>query len=57
MNKMKNIATLSIVLMLLTLTSCELVGDIFSAGFYTALVLVALVIALIAYIVVKFRRK
>lgn len=43
--------------MLLTLTSCELIGDIFSAGFYTALILVALVIAVIGYIIYKIKRK
>ena len=43
--------------MLLTMTSCELVGDIFSAGFYTAIILVVLVIAIIAFIVIKMRRK
>ena len=54
---MKNFATLSIFLTLFTLTSCEMVGDIFSAGFYTALILVALAIVVIAFIVIKIRRK
>lgn len=54
---MKNVATLSILLMLFTVTSCELIGDIFSAGFYTALILVALVIAAIIFIISKLRRK
>ena len=54
---MKNLTTLSILLMLHTLTSCELVGDIFSAGFYTAIILVVLVIAIIAFVVIKIRRK
>lgn len=54
---MKNLSTLSIVVMLLTLTSCELAGDIFSAGFYTGLFIVLLVIAIIAFVVFKIRRK
>jgi hypothetical protein len=54
---MKNLTTLSILVMLLTMTSCELVGDIFSAGFYTALILVVLVIAIIAFVIIKVRRK
>jgi hypothetical protein len=54
---MKNLTTLSILVMLLTMTSCELVGDIFSAGFYTALILVVLVIAIIAFVIIKIRRK
>lgn len=44
-------------LMLLTLTSCELVGDIFSAGFYTGLFVVVLVIAIIIFIIAKMRRR
>ena len=54
---MKNIAFLSIIVMLLTMTSCDLIGDIFSAGFYTALILVVLVIAVIAFVVIKIKRK
>jgi len=37
---MKKISLLSVFLILITLTSCEVVGDIFSAGFYTGLFLV-----------------
>lgn len=54
---MKNIIALSMVLMLLTLTSCELAGDIFSAGFYTGLFIVAVVIAIIVFIVIKLKGK
>lgn len=43
--------------MMVSLTGCELVGDIFSAGFYTALFLVFLVIAIIVFIVARMRRK
>ena len=54
---MKYLSTLSIALMLFTLTGCELIGDIFSAGFYTALILVGIVIAIIVYIVAKIKRR
>lgn len=54
---MKNIIALSMILMLLTLTSCELAGDIFSAGFYTGLFIVAVVIAIIVFIVIKLKGK
>lgn len=54
---MKYLSALSIALLLFTLTGCELIGDIFSAGFYTALILVGLVIAIIVYIVVRIRRR
>lgn len=52
---MKNIIALSMVFMLLTMTSCELVGDIFQAGFYSGLFIVALVIAIIVFIVIKLK--
>lgn len=54
---MKNIIRLSMVFMLLTLTRCELVGDIFSAGFYTGLFIVAVVIAIIIFIAIKLKSK
>ena len=54
---MKHLIALSILFMLLTMTSCELVGDIFSAGFYTGLFLVVVVIAIIIFIVVKLKRR
>ena len=54
---MKHLIALSIALMLFTMTSCELIGDIFSAGFYTALILVGIVIAIIVFIVAKLRRR
>ena len=53
---MKNLIFGSILLMLFTLTSCELVGDIFSAGFYTGLFVVILVIAIIIFVVAKMRK-
>ncbi|HEU5147951.1 MAG TPA: hypothetical protein VFT90_14595 [Chryseosolibacter sp.] len=54
---MKYLSLLTIALMLFALTGCELIGDIFSAGFYTALILVGIVIAIIVYIVAKVRRR
>ena len=54
---MKNLINLSILLMLFTLTGCELVGDIFSAGFYTGLFVVILVIAVIIFVIAKIRRR
>lgn len=52
---MKNIIRVGMVLMLFTLTSCELAGDIFSAGFYTGLFIVLLVIAIIVFIAIKLK--
>jgi hypothetical protein len=54
---MKYLIALSIILMMFTLTGCELAGDIFSAGFYTGLFLVFLIIAIIVFIVLKRKRR
>lgn len=51
---MKNLILICFTLMLLTLTSCEVVGDIFSAGFYTGL---AVVVAVIVLLIWLFSRK
>ena len=45
------------VLMLLTLTSCEAIGDIFSAGVYTGLAIVVLVVIIIVWIVTRLNRR
>lgn len=52
---MKYITVLIFLFLMVSLTGCELVGDIFSAGFYTALFLVFLVVAIIIFIVMKMR--
>ena len=54
--QMKQLIALVILFMMFTLTGCELVGDIFSAGFYTGLLLVFLVIAIIVFIIARMRR-
>jgi len=38
------------------LTSCELVGDIFKAGAYTAIIGIVLVVILIFWLISRFRR-
>jgi len=55
---MKNIKVyLSLMLILLTFTmsSCEAIGDIFEAGMWTAVIIIAIVILLIMWILRKFR--
>lgn len=54
---MKNVFAFITVLMLLTLTSCEVAGDIFSAGFYTGIFIIVLVIGIIIFIVAKINRR
>ncbi len=45
-----------IVLMMLTLSGCEVISDIFSAGVYTGLAIVVLVIIVVVWIVRKLGR-
>ena len=53
---MKNQVALGMMLMLLTLTGCEAIGDIFSAGVYTGLAIVVLVVIIIVWIVARLRK-
>lgn len=53
---MRYIASLCLMLMLFTLGGCEVIGDIFSAGFYTGIFIVVLVVAIIIWIIAKLRR-
>lgn len=50
---MRNIIACCFVLMLLMMTSCELIGDIFSAGFYAGIFVVILVVILIIWLIRK----
>jgi membrane protein insertase Oxa1/YidC/SpoIIIJ len=40
----------------MTLTSCDVIGGIFKAGFWTAIIIVVIVVALILWLVGKGRR-
>lgn len=51
---MKNPIVFFCMIILLSLTGCEAIGDIFSAGFYTGL---ALVVAVAILVVWLFRRR
>ena len=42
-------------LLTFTLTGCELIGDIFEAGMWTALIIIVLVVLLIGWIFRKLR--
>jgi hypothetical protein len=54
---MKYIIALSMMLMLLTLSGCEVIGDIFSAGMYTGIFVVVFVIAIIIWLVTKMGKR
>jgi hypothetical protein len=52
---MKKIIFPTLIALLFCLSSCEIVGGIFKAGFYAGIALVVLIIALIIYLFFKFR--
>jgi hypothetical protein len=55
---MKNLLSLLYaVLLLITMTSCELIGDIFSAGVYTGIFIVIVVIILIVVLVARIFKR
>jgi len=54
---MKNLSLLFFLFFLLTMTSCELVGDIFGAGVYTGVFIVLFVIVLIVVIVARIFKR
>ena len=56
---MKNSMTIATLLLFITLmgTSCELVGDIFKAGFWSAFIVIGFVVILLIYIVTRLGRR
>lgn len=54
---MKNILGVLAIMMLLTLSGCEAIGDIFSAGVYTGVFMVVIVIVIIVVIIAKLGRR
>jgi hypothetical protein len=54
---MRKIYPLTAVFVITLLSSCELVGDIFKAGAYTGIIIVVIVVALIIWLVSKFRSR
>jgi hypothetical protein len=47
---------LLMVAMVVTLSSCELVGDIFQAGFAVGIIVVVAIVALLIWLISRFRR-
>jgi hypothetical protein len=54
---MKLFLLLSMLLVMLTLTSCGVVETIFKAGMWWAFILIALVVGIILYVVFKAKKK
>jgi heme/copper-type cytochrome/quinol oxidase subunit 4 len=55
---MKNIQaffSLVCILLLMTMSSCEVIGDIFQAGMWTAVIIIVIVILLVLWIIRKLR--
>jgi hypothetical protein len=55
LNAMRKLYSLTAILAITLLSSCELIGDIFEAGAYTGIIIVIIIIALIIWIFSKFR--
>lgn len=47
---------LSVFVLMVTLSSCEVIGGIFKAGFWSAIILVVLVVGLILWLVSRGRK-
>jgi hypothetical protein len=54
---MKYIIRLCLMLMLIVLTSCEIIGEIFSAGVYTGIFVVVLVVAILIWIISRLGKR
>ncbi|MBC9914780.1 phosphatidate cytidylyltransferase [Chitinophaga varians] len=54
---MKKLTSLLFVMMAIMMTSCEVVGGIFKAGVWTGIIIVALVIALIIWLISRGSRR
>jgi uncharacterized membrane protein len=53
---MKKVQLFSLIVLMLSLTSCELIGDIFKAGVWAGVLMVVLVIALIVFVIGRLFR-
>jgi TRAP-type C4-dicarboxylate transport system permease large subunit len=53
---MQRISYFLLIILTLSLSSCELIGDIFKAGVWAGLLLVAAIIAIVIWIISRFRK-
>lgn len=54
---MKTFYALLIFIMLTTLQSCNLIGDIFRFGMWTGIIIVVLVLAIIIFLISRIRKR
>lgn len=57
MQKSNYLALTLLLMITVSMSSCEVIGGIFEAGIWTGLIVVVIVIAIILWLVSRFRRK
>ena len=57
LNLMRKLYSLTAILAISLLSSCELIGDIFEAGAYTGIIIVVIIVALVIWLFSKFRSR
>jgi hypothetical protein len=57
MNIMKTVQLVALFALAMTMTGCEVIGDIFSAGVYTGIFVVVIVVMIIIWILAKLRNR
>ncbi|MGV3502310.1 MAG: hypothetical protein ACO1O1_01270 [Adhaeribacter sp.] len=55
MKNMQAFFSLVAILLLVTMSSCEVIGDIFQAGMWFAVIIIAIVVIVILWIIRKLR--
>lgn len=54
---MKHPISLVLVMMVFLVSGCDIIGDIFGAGFYTGIIVVVLVLALLGYLAYRIFKR
>lgn len=54
---MKKLTSLLLVMVVISMTSCKIVGGIFKAGVWTGIIIVALVVGLVIYLLSRGSRR
>jgi hypothetical protein len=54
--KLNSVMMILLVAIVTTLSSCEVIGDIFQAGMWVGVIVVVLIIALVLWLINKVRR-
>lgn len=56
MGNIRSYVSMLLILVMFTMSGCELIGDIFEAGMWVALIIIVIVVALVAWIFKKLKR-